>query len=199
MKNITSEKFLRCRNFVSLAIAMALLFVFALGCSFDLGKNLSSTPDPASTPASTEKKDTAERETKKPITQADASKKEVPSDDEAQEMAKATLLEFNKAIQKEDFTDFYDTISRIWKKEITPQKFNEVFAEFIEKKVDISNISSEDADFSPDPEVKKEQGYDMLTLSGEYDTLPSKTKFELKYIPQGKEWKLSRIRVVLGP
>lgn len=131
-------------------------------------------------------------------TKADASKSEVPSDNEAQEMARATLLEFNKAIQNEDFTDFYDSISKTWQKEITPEKFKEAFSAFIEKKVDISGISSEDATFTTQPEVKKEQGFDMLTLEGEYDTKPSKTKFELKYIPEGNEWKLSRIRVVLG-
>lgn len=146
----------------------------------------------------TDKTDKKETEKPKSTTKADASKKEVPSETEAQEMAKATLLEFNKAIEQEDFTDFHDTISKTWQKEITPQKFNEAFAEFIEKKVDISDISSEDAEFSPSPAVNKEQGFDMLTLNGEYATSP-KTKFELKYIPEGKEWKLSRIRVVLVP
>jgi hypothetical protein len=197
MDKITDRFF--CKNAISLLVVLTLLFVFALGCSFDLGKKLNTSTETSASPAPIAKKDSEESAAKKPINQADASKKEVPSDDEAQEMAKTTLLEFNKGIQKEDFTDFYDTISRTWKKEITPQKFNEAFAEFIDKGVDLSDISAEEADFSPRPSVAKEQGYDMLTLAGEYDTSPSKTKFELKYIPQGKEWKLSRIRVILGP
>ncbi len=150
-------------NQISLFLAFAILVVFALGCNFNLGTNKDDKTEP-STPST--KKDSDDKPEKKSITQADASKKEVPSDDEAQEMAKATLLEFNKAIQRSDFSDFYDTISKTWKKEITPQKFNEAFSEFIEKKVDISGIASEDADFSPAPEVAKEQGFDMLTLAG---------------------------------
>jgi hypothetical protein len=188
-----------CKNALSLLLVLTLLFVVALGCSFDLGKKLNTSTETSASPTLSPKKGSEETEAKKPITQADASKKEVPSDDEAQEMVKTTLLDFNKGIQKEDFTDFYDTISRTWKKEITPQKFNEAFAEFIEKKIDLSDISSEEADFSPSPSVAKEQGFDMLTLAGEYETSPTKTKFELKYIPQGKDWKLSRIRVILGP
>ena len=132
--------------------------------------------------------------TKSSATKADASKQEVPANDEAQEMTKATLLEFNKAVQQEDFTDFHDSISKAWQGQITPQKFNEAFAFFIENKIDISDISSLDADFSPSPEVKKEQGVDMLILEGEYDTKKT-TKFLLKYIPEGKEWKLISIRV----
>lgn len=197
MKSLS--KLSKSKSLVQAFFAVAILVAFGIGCNFDLGKQFGSKPETVETPATTEKKDSDDQKEKKPIVQADASKKEVPSDDEAQEMAKATLLEFNRAIQKEDFTDFYDTISKTWKKEITPQKFNEAFAEFIEKKVDISDISAKDADFSPSPSVAKEQGYDMLTLAGEYDTSPSKKKFELKYIPQGKDWKLSRIRVILGP
>lgn len=194
MKNKKFEGLKRENN---LFLVLGVLIVFALGCSFDLGKNAENTTAPANT-ATTEKPNKAETEKPKSATKADASKKEVPSDEEAQEMAKATLLEFNKAIEQEDFTDFHDSISKTWQKEITPQKFNEAFAEFIEKKIDISDIGSEDARFSPSPEVKKEQGFDMLTLEGEYPTSP-KTTFSLKYIPEGKEWKLSRIRVVLAP
>lgn len=146
----------------------------------------------------TDESDTNDKDKSKSSTKADASKKEVPSEAEAQEMARATLLEFNKAIKNEDFTDFYDTISKTWQKEITPEKFKEAFSSFIKKEVDISGISSEDASFISPPAVSKEQGFDTLTLDGEYDTKPSKTKFELKYIPEGDEWKLSRIRVVLG-
>lgn len=147
---------------------------------------------------SSDDSDKKDSDKSKSSTKADASQKEVPSDAEAQEMARATLLEFNKAIKNEDFSDFYDTISKTWQKEITPEKFKEAFSAFIEKGVDISDISSEDATFTSPLAVNKEQGFDMLTLEGEYDIKPSKMKFELKYIPEGEDWKLSRIRVVLG-
>lgn len=202
MENKHFGKLKNKNNQISLLLVLGIFIVFALGCSFDLGKSAENTTTPANKETTDTKETKTEKdttETKKSSTKADASKKEVPSDDEAQEMAKATLMEFNKAIQDEDFTDFHGTISKTWQKEITPQKFNDAFKEFIDKKVDISGISSEDANFSTPPAVKKEQGFDMLTLDGDYDTSPSKTKFELKYIPEGKEWKLSRIRVVLGP
>ncbi len=145
----------------------------------------------------TDSKEKGNPDTKTSAEKSDASKQEVPSNEEAQELTKATLLEFNKAVQQEDFTDFHDSISKAWQQQITPQSFNKEFADFIEKQIDISEISSLDASFTSSPAVKQEQGIDMLILEGEYDTT-SKTQFALKYIPEGKEWKLASIRVFIG-
>lgn len=174
--------------------AFALVIAIAIGCSNSDGSNGNSnnsatqpnTEAPAATP------DPANE-----VKRADASKAEVPANEEAQQMAKETLLEFNAAIQKGDFSNFYDSISDTWKKEIDAKTFEEAFSEFIEKKVDISAIAAKDAEFSPEPKIAKEQGFDMLTLAGSYNITPQ-TQFELKYIPEGKQWKLSRIRVMLG-
>ena len=126
---------------------------------------------------------------------ADARKGEMPSDEELQEMVKTSLLDFNAAVKKGDFADFHDTISRTWKKQTTPETFNTAFSQFIEKKLDISEISSKSADFSPTPDIEKTQGINVLHVVGEYDTSPNATKFDMKYIPDGNDWKLLAIRV----
>ena len=56
-------------------------------------------------------------------------------------------------------------------------------------------ISDLEADFSPEPAIGREVGFKTLKLSGKYPTSPNVTKFELNYIPEGKEWKLSKIEV----
>lgn len=173
---------------------ISLTIFVAVGCN-NLGTSTENTNNaaPSTNTATPENTPDPANEVKR----ADASKAEVPSNEEAQQMAKATLLEFNAAIQKGDFSNFYDSISDTWKKEIDPKTFEEAFSEFIEKKVDISALAAKDAEFSPEPKIEKEQGFNMLTLAGSYNITPQ-TQFELKYIPEGKEWKLSRIRVMLG-
>ena len=132
---------------------------------------------------------------RKSSTKADASKGEMPSDEELQEKVKETLLDFNDAVQSDDFTSFYGKICDPWQKQVTPESLRETFKPFIEKKIDISTISSLDATFSPEPEISREVGYKALKIKGQYPTKPNLTKFEINYIPEGKEWKLSKIIV----
>jgi len=136
-----------------------------------------------------------DKKTEAPAKKADASKGEIPADEELQYMAKTTLLDFNDAIQKGDFTDFHSHIAKNWQKQISAERFKQEFQAFIDKGVDISEISSEKAEFSPAPSIDKVGKTRMLVVNGSYDISPEPTRFELKYIPEGKEWKLFGIDV----
>ncbi len=180
-------------------IALGIVGLIALGCTcgkdFDLsniGKesnttSTSNTADNTTTPFSTPAPRT--------VTKSDASKGVAPEDPELQEMVKATLLDFNSALQQEDFTSFHAKICKPWQKQTTPESLKTSFQGFIDKDISIASISSLDADFSPSPEVGREVGYKTLKLKGDYKTSPNLTKFELNYIPEGKDWKLSKIVV----
>jgi hypothetical protein len=128
-------------------------------------------------------------------TKANAAKYEVPEDEEMQEMTRTALMDFNDAVQQGDFSDFHSTISKTWQKQTTPEKFNTAFSEFISKKVDISGVSSSDPQYSPAPSVQQDLGAKKLIAKGCYDTSPRPVGFTLKWIPEGKEWKLFGIEV----
>lgn len=128
-------------------------------------------------------------------TKADASKKQVPSDAEMQDIVKDTLLDFNDALQDADFTEFYKGVSKPWQKQTSPEKLKEGFQKFIDGKVDISEISSMKASFTTPQSIVKNLGYDMLDVKGEYPTSGIKTTFDLQFVPEGKEWKLAAIKV----
>lgn len=146
----------------------------------------------STTPDNSNKNETkTETVTKK----ADASKTEIPEDAELQQMAKRDLLAFNDAVQQGDFAGFHSKISRLWQKQTTPERFNQAFGQFIEKKIDISDINSETAEFSPAPYIEKEGSLKKLIVEGKYPTYAPPVKFILKYIPEGKEWKLFGIEV----
>ncbi len=206
MKHFINKMLFGKDNRLSGVIALSIVAMIALGCTcgknFDLGNlqsesnssgsNRSNSSEPAFDDDNTTK---GSKSPGKSTTKADASKGEMPSDEELQEMAKATLLDFNAAVQKDDFTEFYETICEPWKKQVTAETLRKSFGEFVQKGIDISPISSLDAEFSPAPEIGREVGFKTLKLKGSYSTNPNKTKFELNYIPEGKEWKLSKIIV----
>jgi len=142
----------------------------------------SPTPNPTSTP-------------KKDVEDADASNGKLPSDEQLQELVKDTVLDFNDAIQSKDFTSFHSNISKPFQKQASPDRFKEVFSEFMNNNINFREVNDLEADFSDTPKVGKESGYTVLTLNGTYATSPRRTRFELKYIPEGKEWKLIFIRI----
>jgi hypothetical protein len=196
MKKLINEIMFGKNSMVSAIIALSVIAAIGLGCfcnkdKFDLSNigtnnsNISTTPS-TSTPAATPDRT---------YTKADASKGEMPSNPELQDMTKTTLLDFNSAVQSADFTSFHGKICKPWKSQITAEKLKESFQAFIDKDIDIGNISSSTAEFSPAPEIGRELGYKTLKLRGRYPTSPQYTKFELNYIPEGKEWKLSKIVV----
>lgn len=136
-----------------------------------------------------------DKKTEAPAKKADASKAEIPADDELQYMAKTTLLDFNDAIQQADFTNFHRKIAKAWQKQVTPEQFKQGFNDFIVKKVEISEIKQMDANFTSSPKIDKSRGLKELVVEGRYDTSPLPTKFKLNYVPEGKEWKLYGIEV----
>lgn len=130
---------------------------------------------------------------------ADASKGEIPSEDELQDLVKTTILDFDEAVQSADFTTFYSKISKLWQRQTSPAKLEDSFSVFIEGKNNFSGISSKEADFSSNPRVDDSKGFKELVLEGSYDTSPLPTKFTLKYTPEGKNWKLTGIVIDTTP
>lgn len=126
---------------------------------------------------------------------ADASRGEIPEGDELQEMVQKTLVDFNDAVQADDFTDFFQTISKLWQRQSSPSKLKDTFQVFIDRKIDIGGVRTMSANFTSKPRVDDSKGFKELILQGNYSTSPNPTKFELKYTPEGKNWKLTGISV----
>lgn len=119
----------------------------------------------------------------------------VPSEAELQALTKTTLTDFNAAVQKKDFTDFQAKVSDVWKKTVTVEAFNNGFKQFMDKKIDISNIKDETATFDPAPSIVKKNDLNVLLVKGRYNTSPLPVRFDNEYIKEGDVWKLISIRV----
>jgi hypothetical protein len=118
--------------------------------------------------------------------------KQMPSDDKLKEMARESLLAFNKAVHEKSFVNFHKQISTVWQQQITPEKFMESFQPFVDKGLDLSPIKKTDPIFD-DPPAIDSQG--ILTVKGYFPTQPAKVFFRLRYVYEHPTWKLLGIRV----
>lgn len=192
MRKIIQKICLGNESKINVLFVLGIFILVGLGCSSLKPKD---EPVDVKTPAPVEKPATPKPITKK----ADASKGEIPSDDELQDMVKTTLLDFNDAVTTADFTTFYGNISKLWQRQTSPAKLEDTFKVFIDGKNNFSAIRSKDAEFSSNPKVDDSKGFKELVLEGKYDTSPLPTKFTLKYTPESKNWKLTGIIVDTTP
>lgn len=203
MKKFALDLFFGRDNRVSGLIAFTIIGLIVLGCTcnkdFNLGtnnaSNVSSNSGTFTNTSSSPSANTASTPKTDDVADADASTGKLPSDAQLQEMARETVLDFNDAIQSQDFTSFHSKISKPFQKQASPDRFKQVFAEFLNNNIDFKEVEDLTAEFSPAPALGKESGYNVLSMNGSYATSPRRTKFELKYIPEGKEWKLIFIRI----
>ena len=191
MKNLaTNLLFGKDAKFSGL-IALAIVGAIALGCSCnkqfgDLGKT-DDTPSNSSTASNTY--------TPPPPSKPDASTGEVPSEAQLQELTRTTILDFNSAINSGDFSNFHRTVSKPFQKQASATKMADAFKAFTDAKIDFSEVRTLPATYTPPASMQTKSGVKHLQVLGHYDTSPRRMKFDLKYIPEGKDWKLIAIEV----
>lgn len=108
------------------------------------------------------------------------------------------LLDWNKAMQKEDFSLFYkNDCAKVWQGQTTPEKLRDTFKQqFDGQKIDFSGAIKEmEPTFEPDPAMSKVGDFHVLTIKGYCDTKPNRFSFELKLVQDNDEWKLVSIGV----
>ena len=71
---------------------------------------------------------------------AHAADPKIPSEVELKAMTLESLLDFNKSVQADDFEILYDSISKLWQDQTSPEKLKALFQTFVDKKIDISPI-----------------------------------------------------------
>jgi hypothetical protein len=133
----------------------------------------------------------------------------IPNQQKLVDLVHDTLGRFNTAIRTEDFHDFYGWISQQWRDgqqafapagprepdfehitadtRVTEKLLKEHFQAFIDKKIDLSAVASEQPVFDRPPLINTD-GY--LDLEGHFDTPQFRVSFELMYAYELPRWKL---------
>ena len=118
--------------------------------------------------------------------------KPMPTDEESKTLALETLLAFNRAVAAKSFAGFHRQISRAWQEQISSEKLQEIFADFVDKKIDISSIKEVEPILTEPPQIDSNG---IFILEGYYPRHPAKVRFRLKYLYEHPAWKLFGIQV----
>jgi hypothetical protein len=109
-----------------------------------------------------------------------------------QRIATESLLELNQAIKAKDFAAFHEKLSSSMKSKFTAQKLATTFKMYTDNEIDFGLISEYDPKFDP-PAVVNDKG--TLLLIGYYATKPEEMHFEMAYVRDPIDWKLTSIFV----
>jgi len=121
--------------------------------------------------------------------------KEVPKKDELGNLVQATMDLFVESIAKNDFSEFYESISESWKKQITKEEISSGFQNIINSGADLSFVRETNPVFTKEAFVDK---YGILTIEGKYSKESRSLSFVLKYVFEGTEWKLFGIEIKIN-
>jgi hypothetical protein len=117
------------------------------------------------------------------------------SQDQMRQLAKDTLIEFNKAVQQKDFSALHATVATPFAAQFSPQQMRQAFTSFTDRKTNLAAIKNTSAILQPGPSID-ERG--VLNLSGFFPVQPLPVYFKNKYVWQDGKWKLLAIDVQLG-
>jgi hypothetical protein len=118
-----------------------------------------------------------------------------PTQAEMRVLVRQSLLDFNSALQKKDFTAFRGTVSSQFAEQFTAVQLRDSFKLFIDRKIDIGVIRNLSATFQPQPSIGEDGA---LQISGFYPTRPVRVYFTNRYVWQDEQWKLLGLNVRLG-
>jgi hypothetical protein len=112
-------------------------------------------------------------------------------------LALRSLLDFNEAVRRRDFTSFHAGLARPMREKYTPAQLRDVFKTFVHQKIDIAPIGAVEPEFESPAARPSASG--ELALKGRFPTRPSEVQFDLAYIMEGGEWRLIGINVRVRP
>src|SRR5881392_727125 len=120
----------------------------------------------------------------------------LPSAAEIKKLTNQSLLGFNSAVQKADFTDFYKSTAKLWQEQTTPDKLKEIFQSFVDRKFDMEEVIKKQAPtLEPAPALDADG---FLVVNGIYNLESASLTFQLKYNSEGGAWKLVGINIHSG-
>ncbi len=126
----------------------------------------------------------------------ESQEKEIPAKNKLIEMTNRSVLSLSEAIVKDDFTDFYNSVSKLWQGQTNAGEIRNIFKQFIEKNIDMRGIRNMTPIYSKEPYLDSRN---LLILEGYYPTTPSQVHFNLKYIYEYPEWELFGIYATVKP
>lgn len=120
----------------------------------------------------------------------------VPPRAEIETLVTRSLLDFNAAVQKKDFTAFHANLSSAMQQKYTAEQVQGVFHKFITEGINLAPIEGVTPEFEPGPKLN-DRG--ALEVKGHYPTKPSQVMFDLRFVRERGAWRIITINVQVRP
>lgn len=127
--------------------------------------------------------------------QSEQASPNVPSKADQVALVKQAMHDFAVSVNDKSMKHFHSTISQMWQRELTAEKFNELFAAFLESGLDLTVLDRFEPSMQPVSELD-ERG--VLVLEGFFPTQPGQVKFKQQFVYEGIGWKLVAFSVNVG-
>jgi len=115
----------------------------------------------------------------------------VPSQRDQIALVHATMAEFANAIEGNDFSSFYASVSARMRKQHSQQDVHKAFKAFVDRRFKLKVLNTMTPLFDKQAAV---DSHGLLELIGHYPSQPS-LKFKLDYVYEGTRWKLTGIDI----
>jgi hypothetical protein len=116
----------------------------------------------------------------------------VPEKAGATALVKQSMHDFIVSTEKKSMEHFRDSVSRLWRKQVTSEQLDEAFKPLTESGANWAVLEDFDPIFSSDGTIDEDG---VLLLIGYYPTKPSQVYFEQKFIREGDAWKLVGFKI----
>lgn len=117
---------------------------------------------------------------------------QMPSDGEQDVLIRTTLMTFNDANMTGNYAVLLAKASRQFQSQVTVEKLTSAFAPFRTNELFFENIISARYDTTEKPAIDAESA---LVLVGTFKTEDMQVKYKLRFVQNGKVWKLLGINV----
>lgn len=130
---------------------------------------------------------------------------DMPSESEISDMVRDTILAYKEGVEGEDFTEFRRGVSKTFQEQFSAEQMKKAFKPHIDEKkrfVPVLNaVSDSTLNYSWVPTITTADTgkgpVKLLNANGFYNA-SEKAKFELQYMLEDGEWKLLKIKVLIG-
>lgn len=112
---------------------------------------------------------------------------EMPSERQQVRLVSESMHVFAESLNDGNMIRFHSHVSGLWQQQFSPENFEESFAPFFGKGLDLTVLKDLSPQFTTRPMINDEG---VLIIKGQYPTKPKKVFFEQKYIYEGLGWKL---------
>ena len=120
---------------------------------------------------------------------------DIPSNEEARELADEWTTEFCKAVSGNDFSKFREKTAQEFQDTVSLEELSNTFSQFVELNMDLKWVREHEPVIDPEPSITANG---LLRLQGYYPVQP-KVVFDFEFLRRANNWELMSVDFNVNP